>query len=220
MSFLRLHAWRLLLVASGLLLAAGGPMHPSSDAEDSLREELATMTAADGWVPGHSLIVVSTFLLAAALWIAWRGRVWPTSVQRTLGPAATAISLYVVETIAHLAAVVDSEALADGHAAPVAFGHIGLAAVLYPVSGWALVFLAVAFGRAWTGWRRAITVVGVVAGLLHAFSVPCTILFPDAEMTPVFAAAGMSIALFSLLTGIAGAPRAVPAAQPRVEAVV
>ena len=45
MNSLRTHLWRITLVASGVLLAVGGPMHPESDARDSLREELTTMTA-------------------------------------------------------------------------------------------------------------------------------------------------------------------------------
>jgi len=207
MNTLRTHGWRLILVLSAVVLLAGAPQHPSSEATDSLRDELATMTADDAWVPAHSLIVVSTVLLALGLWTAYRQRVVPTSVQRTLGIAALAVSLYVVETVAHLAAVVDSDALADGHSAPLAFGHIGLASFLYPITGWALVFLALALGRAWSGWRRVVAVVGVVAGILHAFSVPLTILFPDTEFTPVFAGAAMSIAVFTLGIAVAGAPR-------------
>jgi hypothetical protein len=135
-------------------------------------------------------------------------------VQRTLGIVAVVVSLYVVETVFHLAAVVDSEELAHGHAAPVAMTHIGLATVLYPVTGWAIVFLAWAFGRAWTGWRRGIAAVGVVAGLAHAFSVPLTLMFPRAELSPVFAVAGMALALFSLATGLVGAPQWQPAVVP------
>jgi hypothetical protein len=206
-TLLRTHGWRATLVASGVLLALGGRMHPSADAEDDLRTELATMTADDRWVPGHSLIVLSTVLLAAGLWWAFRTGAWPASVRRTLGLAAAAVTLYVVETVAHLAAAADAHALAHGDPAPVAMTHVGLSVVLYPVTGWAVVFLALAFGRAWRGWRRAVAAVGVLAGLLHAFSVPLTILFPDTEISPVFAGAGMSLALFSVLTGLAGAPR-------------
>jgi hypothetical protein len=207
MSLLHTHGWRLLLVASGVLLAAGGRMHPGADGSDTLRQELATMTADERWVPGHALVAASTALLALGLWAAVRSRAWPATVQRTLTIVAVIVSVYVVETVFHLAAVVDSDELAHGHAAPVAMTHIGLATVLYPVTGWAIVFLAHAFGRAWTGWRRAIAAVGIVAGLAHAFSVPLTLLLPQAELSPVFAVAGMSLALFSLATGLVGAPQ-------------
>lgn len=201
------HGWRLLLVLSGVLLALGGRMHPSADAEDDLRTELATMTADERWIPGHSLIVASTVLLAAGLWWAWRTDAWPASVRRILGWAAAVVAVYVLETVAHLAAVADSDALAHGHSAPVAMTHVGLSIVLYPITGWTIALLAWSFGKAWGGWRRAIAAVGVLSGLLQAFSVPSTLLFPDAEVSPMFAGAGISLAVFSVLTGLSGAPR-------------
>ncbi len=201
------HGWRAAFVASGVLLAVGGPMHPSSDAKDDLRTELATMTADDSWVTGHSLIVASTVLLAIGLWAAYRGRVWPDSIRRPLLVAAVAVSVYVFETIAHLAAVVDSQALADGEAAPVAMSHIGMSIVLYPITGWAIVWLAWSFGTVWGGWRWAIAALGIISGLMQAFSVPLTILLPDGEFTPLFAGAAMTLALFAILTGVVGASR-------------
>jgi len=213
--FLSTHGWRILLVASGVLLALGGRMHPSADADDDLRTELATMTADERWIPGHSLIVASTVLLAAGLWWAWRTDAWPTSVRRPLFWAAVVVSVYVLETVAHLGAVADSDALAHGHSAPVAMTHVGLSVVLYPITGWTIALLAWSFGRAWGGWRRAIAAVGILSGMLQAFSVPATLIFPDAEASPMFAGAGISLALFSILTGLVGAPR--PAVVERRE---
>ena len=146
----RREPWRLPLVASWLLMVIGGPMHPDAEAEDSLRQELATMTADDRWVPGHTLIAVATLLLAVGLWGAYRSGAWPTA-RTALRWGAVAISLYVVETVMHLAAVVDSDALAAGESAPVAFGHIGLALVLYPVSGLAIAWLAWSLGSRLAG---------------------------------------------------------------------
>jgi hypothetical protein len=220
MTLLRLHGWRLALVASAVFLVLGGRMHPEADAEDSLREELATMTADDGWVTGHSLIVVSALLLALGLWTAYRQRVWPADVRRPLLIGAVAVSLYLVETVAHLSAAVDSDALAHGHAAPVAWTHVGLSSVLYPLSGVAIAYLAWRMGRAWGGWRRGLTGIGVAAGLLHALSVPLTILFPDAELSPAFAGAAMLIALWSLVTGILGAPQVTAVPQRPREVLV
>lgn len=204
---LHAHGWRLLLVVSGVLLALGGRMHPGADAEDDLRTELATMTADERWVPGHSLILASTILLATALWWAWRTDAWPAPVRRTLRWTAVAVSLYVVEAVMHLLAVTDSDALAHGHSAPVAMTHVGLSVVLYPVTGVSLALLAWSFGKAWGGWRRPIAALGIVSGLAQAFSVPATVLFPDAELSPMFATAGLTLAAFSVLTGLVGAPR-------------
>jgi hypothetical protein len=54
-------------------MAMGGRMHP--DAEDSLVQELATMTADDRWIPGHLLIVAGTVLMVGGLWAILTGLV-------------------------------------------------------------------------------------------------------------------------------------------------
>ncbi|MGY1808837.1 hypothetical protein ACI8AF_15825 [Blastococcus sp. SYSU D00669] len=211
--------WRLALVAGGVALLAGGALHPDADARDSLREELATMTADPAWVPGHALLVVGIVLVLTGLWTAYRQRVWPRTTDRALVVAVVAFALYAVETVVHLAAAADAHALHHGDAAPVAFTHIGLAAVLYPLSGAALVVLAVTLGRALGGAARFAAVPGVVAGLAHAASVPLTLLLPDTEFTPVFAAAGVLMAVWAIATGLVGAGRRAPTPVRELEPV-
>jgi hypothetical protein len=196
--------WRVALVLAGAAMAIGGPLHPSSDAADPMREELATMTADDAWVLSHSLLVVGFVLLAAGLWAAHRVGAWPESARKPLRIAAIAMSAYVVETVFHLAAVVDSDALAAGDAAPVAFTHLGLAAVLYPVSGLALAWLGVHVYRAVGLPEKVFGVIAVVGGVLHAVSVPLTLLSPDLETTPLFASSGMLIAAWAIGVGVSG----------------
>lgn len=202
--------WRYAFALGGATMAIGGPLHPESDAEDSLRDELATMTSGDTWVLSHTLIAIGTTLLAIGLWSALRNRSWPASMTRALRVVAITMSLYFVETFVHLASAVDSDALADGDAAPVAFTHIGLALVLYPVSGLTFAWLNTHLIRSRSFSDMTFGVVGLVAGTLHAASVPLTVVFPDTEFTPVFASAGMLFALWSLGLGIAGlrGPRA------------
>lgn len=203
MNTLRRHGWRLALVASGVLTLAGGSMHPEADASDPLRQELATMTADESWVPGHTLIAVGTALLALGLWGAARHGPWPAA-RRALAVGAAVVGVYVVETLLHLAAVVDREALAAGEAAPVAFSHIGLAAVLYPVTGLTVVAVALRLAGSWQGPAKALAVPGVIGGALHAASVPLTIALPDTELSPVFALAGTFLALWGLAVGLSG----------------
>ncbi|OWY59546.1 hypothetical protein B7486_73995, partial [cyanobacterium TDX16] len=183
--------WRISFIVGGVLMALGGPMHPDADSKDSLRDELATMTSSSSWVLSHTLIALGTTLLAVGLWSAYRNRCWPVSLRRALHVVAITMSLYVVETVFHLASVIDSDALADGGAAPIAFTHIGLALVLYPVSGLTFAWLGVRLFGAVGVPEKVFGVIGVLAGLLHATSVPLTIVFPDAEITPIFASAGM-----------------------------
>jgi hypothetical protein len=204
MPFTRTDRWRIAMIAGGAAMALGGPMHPDSDSKDSLRNELATMTADDGWVLGHSLIAIGTALLAVGLWSALRARDLPPAVTKAWRVAAVAISIYVVETVMHLAAVVDADALADGDPAPVAFTHIGLALLLYPLSGAAFAWLNVRLFPVLSVPARVFAVLGVVGGVLHAVSVPLTIVFPDAEITPVFASSGMLLAAWTLGAGVSG----------------
>lgn len=204
MNLLRNHGWRLALISSGVVMLIAGPMHPEAEASDSMRQELATMTADDRWVPGHALIVLSTVLLALGLWTASRTRAWPKSVHRALRLAVVAVSLYVVETVFHLASAVDTDALQAGEGAPVAFTHVALAAVLYPVSGLAIAFLASKLWRAWASPQKLLAVPGIVGGMVHAFSVPLTLTLPDAELTPAFAGASILIAIWSVSAGIVG----------------
>lgn len=213
------HAWRVALVISGILLVNGGRLHPSADAEDDLRTELATMTADDRWVPGHTLIVVSTVFLALGLWLAYRGRVWPEQTRRPLLFGAVAITVYILETLAHLGAAIDHDALARGDSPPIAMAHVGLSIVLYPITGWAIIFMAHAFGRAWGGWRRVIAGLGVVSGFLMAFSVPTTLILPDAEVSFMFAGAALTLAVFSMLTAAVGAPRRTSAGRAPSDAL-
>jgi hypothetical protein len=180
--------WRPLLVAGGLCMALAGPLHPESDASGSMREELAEMTAGGTWVASHTGTALGTALLAAGLWEASRSGRWPAATHRALRIAAIAVSVYVLETVMHLAAVLDRDALAAGDAAPIAFTHLGLALVLYPISGVALAALALRLTGASRGGNRVLAAVGVVAGLLHAVSVPLTFAAPDLETTPIFAA--------------------------------
>ena len=196
--------WRIFLVLAGLATAFGGSRHPEGDAKDSLTGELATMTSGDTWVLSHTFLAIGTALLATGLWSAYRNRSWPNSTRRALHVAAITMSLYVVETLFHLASAIDSDALADGDVAPIAFTHVGLALVLYPVSGLTFAWMNTRVFRAATLPMKTFGVVGVVAGLLHAASVPMTIVLPDTELSPVFASAGMLLAIWSLGMGIGG----------------
>ncbi len=207
------HAWRLAFVASGVAMVAEGRMHPDADAKESLRQELATMASDDSWVLAHSLIVLSTVLVAAGLWLADRSRSWPASTHRALRLAAIAVSIYVVETVFHLASKVDTASLGDGDVAPVAFTHIALSIVLYPLSGAAIAYLAAKILLSTPSVRWIVAVPGVAGGVLHARSVPLVLLFPDTELTAAFAGAAILIALWSIGTGLVGLRETVR--QPR-----
>ena len=196
--------WRFALAGGALLTAIGGSMHPDSDSKDALLDEIAVMTADNAWTPAHALIAVGTIVMAVGLWQAVASAAWPARAQRALRLFAVGLSLYAVETVFHLAAVVDTDALAAGDAAPVAWIHLGLAVVLYPLSGAALVWLGVQLHRSLSGPERILGAVAVVAGTLHATAYPTTLLLPDLETTPMFAGAGMLMAAWGIGVGLSG----------------
>ncbi|MGH3348932.1 MAG: hypothetical protein ACRDO4_18285 [Nocardioides sp.] len=194
------------LLAGGVLMAMGGRMHPDADAEDSLVQELATMTADDRWIPGHLLIVAGTVLMVLGLWAARSADAWPRARQAVTW-AAVAFSAYAVETVFHAAAAADHDQLEHGELGLISLTHVVLSSFLYPISGAALVFLALSLIRTETGLRRVVPVLAVIAGTSHALSVPATLLFPDGEVTPMFAGAGVGMALWAILTGLVGTSR-------------
>lgn len=198
------YGWRIALVLSGLIALIGGPQHPDSDAKDPLREELAVMTADPAWVPSHALLLVSVGLLTVGLVAVRREPGWPASAGSALRVAGAAMVLYTIEAAFHLAAVIDSDRLAAGEFAPIAFTHIALATVLYPVSGLAILFLAWKLLPTWTLPQRVFAVAGMVGGLLHATALPTTLLFSETETSPMFAFAALLIAVWSIAVGLVG----------------
>ena len=174
------------------------------------------MTSHDDWVLAHSFVVASTLMLAAGLWLAYRYRSWPARLHRALFGTALVVSAYVVETVFHLASAVDSDELHHGDAAPVAFTHIGLSIVLYPVTGFAIAYLSARIFATVHLRRKPIALLGVAAGVLHGLSVPLTMMFPDTEFTAVFAGAAMLLALWSVGTGLTGLGRTERATSPSV----
>jgi hypothetical protein len=151
MNQMRTYGWRLALIGSGIALVAGGRMHPEADAKDSLREELATMTSDDRWVVGHSLIVLSTVLLALGLWLARRHEAGHAVSGRRSRWRRAVSACTCSRRCSTSARVVDSDALHDGEALRSRSSTSGSSVVLYPLSGWAGRAAALRLGRAWGG---------------------------------------------------------------------
>ncbi len=210
--------WRAALVAGGVLMLAGGPMHPDSPAELPLRQELAFMMDDDAWVPSHAVLLVAVALFTFGLWRVRRVGEWPTRAAGALRVAVVAFALYTVEAFVHLIAFVDVDRLRDGDFAPVAFSHLALAAVLSPLSGIALACLAWRLLPTWSLPQRVFAVAGVVGGALHAAALPTTLILPDAEVSFMFAVGGISTAVWSIAAGLVGV-RAAAAARHTSEAI-
>jgi hypothetical protein len=118
--------WRILFAAGGVIMAAGGPLHPRG-------ETMHSMLIDPNWFPSHMGQLVGFGLMTLGM-MRFR-RVLPHSpaVRRWSGLAALGLALQTVEMAFHLASMVDAEKLAAGLATPVLSTHIVLALTIYPL---------------------------------------------------------------------------------------
>jgi hypothetical protein len=118
--------WRILFAAGGVIMAAGGPLHPRG-------ETMHSMLIDPNWFPSHMAQLVGFGLMTLGM-MRFR-RVLPHSpaVRRWSGLAALGLALQTVEMAFHLASMVDAEKLAAGLATPVLSTHIVLALTIYPL---------------------------------------------------------------------------------------
>ena len=145
--------WRLAMGLSGLLLFAGGPLHPDPQTNLDLDRSTALMLADPGWIPSHALMLASFVLLLVGLVSLTRsGRL--TGRSATLARVATLGAVVdVVEGVVHLAAVVDAAALRDGTPTSILSTHL---AVLAWLGGWSRQLSHPVLGAV-GAWARACT---------------------------------------------------------------
>jgi hypothetical protein len=109
-----------------------------------------------------------------------------------------------VELLLHTVAVVDKEALARNESPFVAMAHVVAAVVAYPVFGIAIALLAWHLLRTWAAPLRAVSVAGIVGGIANALSTPLVVLARVDGADALFPIAGITIALWLIVAGVAG----------------
>lgn len=204
---------RPLLVLGAIASAVGGNLHPEAPEGLSFRDNLVVMMEDDAWVPGHSVASVGLALLALGLFVAHRNGAWPAA-KRLLLPAAIAAAAYTVEMIAHTAAVVDKETLADGGIGVVAGIHLTLAVITGPLFGAAVIALAWRLGRTWPVPLLPFAALGVVGGVATVLAAPLTVGFQDPVYADLFPISGIGTSIWFLVAGLAGQRSRRPAATP------
>jgi hypothetical protein len=159
---MRIQAWRIAFLLSGVAMIAGGPQHPSPDLGLSFHESTAVMLANPAWVPSHLGLLVSYGFLLLAVWY-WGRAVQPAGSARAWQRfALVAITLGIVEMAFHTASVVDLERLRAGEATPVLTTHLVLAASVNPLLGAGIGGLALMGARArllgsvWIAWMAVL----------------------------------------------------------------
>lgn len=157
-----------LLGAGGVLLLAGGPLHPDGTGA-TVEEHLATMLAAPGWGLSHLLLLVGAVLALAGFVAARRDGSFGPQVTRLLPVVIVGWALGVLDAVPHLLASHDHGALVAGGPTPVLDVHLVLQTVAVPAVGLtgALVALAVARSDR-TVAAVALGVVGALGGIGYA----------------------------------------------------
>jgi hypothetical protein len=190
-----------LLVAGGVLMAAGGQTHPVGSG-DSVDEHLLSMFVSPAWTFSHTLLLAGGIVSALAFVAAWRAQVFGPRVQRLLPFVAAGWGFGAVELVPHLLAAGEASALAHHHATPVLDVHVVLQAVASPVVGLTGALVAFAVARAAGTWlARLLAVAGVAGGLLSGAAGPLVVLAGDPRFTILFPfQAGLAVWLLG--TGI------------------
>ena len=185
-------ATRLSLIAGGVLIAIGGPMHPGGTMEQ--------MLADSAWVPAHALVTGGFVGLLAGLELLRRQAAGSARLQRWLTLAVLASAAQTIDMALHTMAYVDLSALVAGQSTPVLTTHLALTAVIYPIFGVLLAGFIVVAGREralgsnWIGW------IGVLGCAGHGIAGPGTVVFNLPWARLLFPAIVL-VALWAILAG-------------------
>ncbi len=185
--------WRLCFLLAGVLILAGGPLHPGGT--------MAEMLAHPDWVLSHALMTAAFVLLCAGLALYRRGVPVASRSERWSRLALYGTILQTVEMVLHTAAVVDQPNLVAGRATPVLTAHLWLAVVAYPVFGGTFIGFIVATSRDRVLGSRWIAWLGILGAACHGLAAPIVILF-ESELARVLFPMVMFLALWLFLAAV------------------
>ena len=191
------------LTAGGLLLAAGGLMHPQADAEKSYEEALAGMFGASAWTASHGLTMAGFLLVSVAMAALLRkvAHGWTTPARIAGWAVVAGAGLAAVESLPHLLASSEGDALLRGDTTPLTDLHAVLQAVSTPAFGLAVAALALTTARDRTlGNGRIAAAVATVGGIAFALAGPLLAITKDPALSPLFAGAA-ALAVWIVLAG-------------------
>lgn len=165
--------WRTaaLLGAAGVLLGAGGNLHPHGHGE-TVDDYLASMLGAPTWPIAHLLLLAGTLLAAVAVLVLSRNAA-SAAVRRWARIAAVGWVLGGLEGVPHLLADRDLDGLTHHHETPVLDLHAMLqigATPLLGLTGAALAVVVALAVRTRSAWVLAVP--AVVGGLGYAVAGP------------------------------------------------
>jgi hypothetical protein len=202
---------------AGLLLGIGGILHPRVDSSVDLEQGLAGMFESSTWDVAHALTLAGYLVLAVSLAVLVRqlGSGW-SARQRMIGWAAVAgATIAAIESVPHLLAATETNALLAGDSTPLTDLHTILQAIATPAVGLTFAALAVASARNHAlGNGMIVAVLALVGGVVYSFAGPGIAITENPELSPLFiGSAGLSIWL--LVAGIRTALRLTTSATDR-----
>jgi hypothetical protein len=197
------------LTGAGLLLGLGGALHPRVDTAVEYEKGLAGMFESAAWVSSHALTMAGFVVLGVSLAVLVRdlGPAWGSRVRAIGWVAAVAAGLAAMESVPHLLARSEADALLEGGSTPLTDLHAVLQAVATPAVGLSLAALAVATaGTRALGSGRIAAGVAVAGGVAFALAGPAIAVTENSELSVLFTgSAGLSIWL--LVSGVRTARR-------------
>jgi hypothetical protein len=197
------------LAAAGLLLGAGGLLHPRVDHGVEYEQGLAGMFESSAWVASHAITLTGFLVLAVALAVLVRdlSAGWASRQRLFAWAAAAGAVIAAVESVPHLLAESERHALLAGESTPLTDLHAVLQAVATPAVGLSVAALALASARNRTlGSGRIAAAVAVVGGAAFAVAGPAMAISENSALSPLFAgSAGLSVWL--VVSGIRTARR-------------
>ena len=197
------------LAAAGLLLAAGGIMHPQADSGAGYEEALAGMFDASAWTVSHALVLLGFVVLAvsATTLVRGLGQHLPAGVRLAGWAVAVGAGLGAVESVPHLFAASEADALLGGDSTPLTDLHALLQVVTTPAVGLSIAALALTSARDRVlGNGRIAAAVAVVGGVALTLAGPLLFFTEDPAFSPLFAGSA-ALAVWLVLAGARTARR-------------
>lgn len=197
------------LAVAGLLMAAGGILHPRADTGAGYDGALAGMFEASAWTASHALVLFGFLLLALSMatLVRKQGRGWSSGLRLAGWAVTVGAGLAAVESVPHLLASSEADALRSGAATPLTDLHAILGAVTTPLVGLSIAALAVMSARDRTlGNGRVAAAVAVAGGLAYTLAGPLMLLTKDPAFSPLFAGSA-ALAIWLVLAGVRTARR-------------
>ncbi len=200
-----------LFAAAGLLMAAGGQLHPRGSGTTT-DEHLASMFVSPTWVVAHLASLAGIAVAVAALVRARRSGVFGPHVDAWLPVPIVGWSIAALELVPHVLAATEHHDHVSGGPTPVLDLHTALQVLATPALGLTGAGLAIAVARAaGTAPAWVLGAIGAVGGIAYAAAGPLIALTDDVSFSPLFAAqAGLAVWLVGTAVRLAARTR-VPA---------